>query len=86
MDPAANIESSFLHDIQLVAQDAKLFASLKNYVKKLLAQKKDETLMTKEEFFAEVDEALDQAKRGEVTQQLPGESVTDMLRRTGYVV
>ena len=42
--------------------------------------------MTKEEFFAEVDEALEQAKRGEVTRQLPGESVTDMLRRTGYVV
>lgn len=86
MDTVVNIESSFLHDIQLVAQDAKLFENLKKYVKKLLAKKKDETLMTKEEFFAEVDEALDQAKRGEVTQQLPGESVTDMLRRTGYVV
>lgn len=86
MNTAVNIESSFLHDIQLVAQDAQLFANLKNYVKKLLAKKKDESLMTKEEFFAEVEEALEQAKRGEVTRQLPGESVTDMLRRTGYVV
>ena len=30
------------------------------------AKKQDPTLMTKDEFFAKVDEALEQAKRGEV--------------------
>lgn len=85
MDAAANIESSFLHDIQLVAQDAKLFASLKNYVKKLLAQKKDETLMTKEEFFAKVDRAVAQAQRGEVYSMLPDENLDDFLLRTDNV-
>ena len=41
---------------------------LKNLVKEKKSKAKDETLMTKEEFFAEVDEALEQAKRGEVTR------------------
>ena len=33
--------------------------------KKRVKAKKDETLMTKEEFFAQVDEAREQIKRGE---------------------
>ena len=41
---------------------------------------KDPTLMTKDQFFARVDEA----ERGESHAMLPGENLTEFLRRRGY--
>ena len=41
--------------------------------------------MTKDEFFLKIDRSLEEAQNGHVTRQLPGESLTDMLRRTGYI-
>ena len=49
-----------------IADDETLMKKVLKYVKKLAATKKtDPTLMTKEEFFAQVDEAREQIKRGE---------------------
>ncbi|MBR6140978.1 MAG: surface protein [Bacteroidaceae bacterium] len=45
--------------------------------------KKDPTLMTKEEFFRHVDEALEQVKQGRVHRMLPDESLDDFLERVG---
>jgi uncharacterized short protein YbdD (DUF466 family) len=56
-----------------------------NYVKKLVKQKPDPTLMTKEEFFAKIERAEKQIEEGKYTTLLPGETVTDMLKRCGYV-
>ena len=44
---------------------------------------KDPTYMTKEEFFANVDEALEQVKQGRVHRMLPNESLDDFLKRVG---
>lgn len=44
-------------------------------------KKEDPTLMTKEEFFANVDEASEQARQGKVHRMLPGESLDDFLNR-----
>lgn len=50
-----------------IADDETLMKKVLKYVKKLAATKKaDPTLMTKEEFFARVDEALEQARQGRV--------------------
>ena len=50
-----------------IADDEMLMKKVLKYVKKLAATKKaDPTLMTKEEFFAHVDEALEQARQGRV--------------------
>ena len=50
-----------------IADDETLMNKVLKYVKKLAATKKaDPTLMTKEEFFARVDEALEQAREGRV--------------------
>ena len=50
-----------------IADDETLMKKVLKYVKKLAATKKaDPTLMTKEEFFAHVDEALEQARQGRV--------------------
>ena len=40
-----------------IADDETLMAKVLKYVKRLAAKKEDPTLMTKEEFFARVDEA-----------------------------
>ena len=70
----------------VIAEDEGLLKQALKYLKKLAAKKEDETLMTKDEFFARVDKAKAQYERGEYTTQLPGESVSDMLKRCGYAV
>ena len=69
-----------------IADNETLMRQLAKYLKKLVAKKDDPTLMTKEEFFARVDRAEEQYARGEYTTQLPGESLSDMLKRCGYAV
>ena len=69
-----------------IANDETLMAKLLKYAKKLAAQKNDPTLMTEEEFFAKVAEAEEQYERGEYTTLMPDESVSDMLKRSGYAL
>ena len=52
------------------------------YLRKLVAEKEaDPTLLTKEEFFARVDEAREQIRRGEGIEMLPDESLDEFLER-----
>ena len=67
-----------------IADDETLLAKVLKYVKKLAAKKTDPTLMTKEEFFAKLDEAERQIERGEYSVMLPGEDLTTHLKRLGY--
>ena len=68
-----------------IAEDEGLMTKLVKYVKKLVAQKKaDPTLMTKEEFFAKIEQAEQQIERGEYSVMLPDEDLTTHLRRMGY--
>lgn len=53
-------------DIGYIADDETLMRRLSKYVKRLAKEKADDpTLMTKEEFFARVDESREQIRRGE---------------------
>ena len=55
------------------------------YIRRLAKQMKDDpTCMSKEEYLAMLDRSEAQYARGEYTTLLPGESVTEMLRRSGY--
>lgn len=56
---------------------------LLKYVRKLAAKNNDPALMTKEEFFANVDEALEQAQKGQVHRMEPDESLDVFLKRVG---
>ena len=68
-----------------IADDETLMTKVLKYVKKLAAAKKaDPTLMTKEEFFANIDQAEQQIARGEYSVMLPGEDLSTHLRRLGY--
>ena len=49
-----------------IADDESLMEQLAKYLKKLVAKKNDSTCMTKEEFFARVDESLQQARQGKL--------------------
>ena len=74
--------------LQIISENESLMERAVKYLKKLAAakEKADSTLMTKEEFFAKIEKAEAQYARGEYTTQLPGESVSDMLKRCGYAV
>ena len=60
-----------------IADDEGLLRQALKYLKKLAAKKQDETLMTKEEFFARVDKA----KEGRSAAMMPNENLTEFLRR-----
>ena len=70
--------------IGTIADSEPLMKRLTKYVAKLVKEKNDPTLMTKEEFFAKIERGEEAYRRGECTRLRKGESVTDMLRRSGY--
>ncbi len=83
---SSEINAQIFRDMAEIADDEKLMKQLAKYLKKLVAKKNDPTLMTKEEFFHRVEEAEAQYARGEYTTQLPGESLSDMLKRCVYAL
>ena len=70
--------------IGAIADSESLMKRLTRYVTKLVKEKEDPTLMTKEEFFAKIEESERQIERGECHTMLPGEDLTAFLRRVGY--
>ena len=79
---AIEMNAELFRDLSIIAEDETLSARLMKYIKKLTATKKDPTLMTKEEFFARVDEA----KKGPSYRMLSNEDLTTFLRRLGHEV
>ena len=83
---ALQLNAELFRAMGKIADDETLMKKVLNYVKRLAAQKEDPTLMTKEEFFANIDRAEQQYARGEYTEMLPGETLSDMLKRCGYAL
>ena len=79
---AVQINAELFRTMGEIADDEGLMMKLLKYAKKLAAKKNDPTLMTKEEFFARVDEA----KKGPTFKMLPDEDLTSFLRRLGHEV
>lgn len=65
--------------IGAIADNELLMRRLSRYVKRLVKEKEDSTLMTKEEFFARIDEA----KKGPAYELLEGETIEDLIKRVG---
>jgi len=59
------ISTQILNDIKIIENDESKMQRLAKYVKRLLPKKEDDSLLTKEEFFAKIDRAIAQSKRGE---------------------
>lgn len=81
------MHTQLLQNIGYIADDEALMRRLTAYSKKLAKEKEaDSTLMTKEEYFAKIERAEQQAARGEYSVLLPGEDLTTHLRRLGYEI
>ena len=81
---AVELNAQIWRDMAEIADSEPLMKQLAKYLKRLVAKKQDETLMTKEEFFAKLDEAERQIERGQYSVMLPSEDLTTHLKRLGY--
>ncbi|MBQ9203023.1 MAG: hypothetical protein IJ155_02145 [Prevotella sp.] len=61
---AIQLNAEMYRALGQIADDVNLMEKALKYVKKLAAKKEDPTLMTKEEFFARVDEAREEIRQG----------------------
>lgn len=77
---AIQLNVEIYRTMSVIAEDEGLLKQALKYLKKLATKRQDETLMTKEEFFARVD----RAKQGKAVAMLPNENLTEFLRRQGY--
>ena len=81
---AIQLNAEILRNLGALAEDESMLKRVAKYLRKLVAEKEaDPTLMSKEEFFARVDEAREQIKRGEGVEMLPDESLDEFLNRVG---
>ena len=80
---AIQMNAELFRQLSVIAEDEGLMAKLLRYARRLTSTKPDPTLMTKQEFFANVDEALEQAKQGRVHRMQPSEALYDFLNRMG---
>lgn len=80
------LNAELLRQMSVIADDENYLRRALKYIRKLAAQKaeEDETLMTKDEYFAKIDRSLQQAKDGNVLRMLSDESLDDFMRRAGY--
>ncbi|MBQ3732514.1 MAG: hypothetical protein II859_00965 [Bacteroidales bacterium] len=71
------LNAEVLRNMSIIAEDENLLKRAAKYLRKLVAEKEDATLFTKEEFFARVDEA----KKGPTYKLEEGETIEDLLNR-----
>ena len=81
---AVQLNAEILRNLGALAEDENMLKRVAKYLRKLVSEKEaDPTLLSKEEFFARVDEAREQIKRGEGVEMLPDESLDEFLKRVG---
>ena len=80
------LNAQIWRDMGVLAESESMMKRVAKYLSKLVKEKKDPTLMTKEEFFAKIERAEQQSARGEGMKMLPGEDLATFLRRNGYDV
>ena len=71
-------------DIGSIADNESLMKRLARYVAKLVKEKENSAIMTKEEYMAKLERAAQESKNGEGMAMLPGENLSDFLKRNGY--
>lgn len=74
---AIQMNAEILRNMSIIAEDERLMKRVAKYLRKLVAEKQDPTLFTKEDFFARIDKA----KEGPSYELKDGESITDLIER-----
>ena len=80
---AVQLNAELFRQLSIIAEDESMMAKLLKYAKKLTAKKEDDTLVSKEEFMASLERGEEEYRQGLCVRLQPGESVSDMLRRSG---
>lgn len=79
------LSTQMFRDLGVIAEDEGMMKRAARYLRKLAKELTDDpTKMSKEEFFAMLDEREQAYERGEYSEMLPGEDLTAHLRRLGY--
>lgn len=60
----ANMNAEILRNLGTLAEDENMLNRVAKYLRKLVKEKEDPTLMSKEEFFAKIDEAKREYEEG----------------------
>ena len=75
------LNAQIWRDMGTIARDDGMMLRVAKYLRKVVKEMaSDPTLMTKEEFYARIDEA----KKGPTYRMLPDEDLTTFLKRQGY--
>ena len=61
---AIEMNAELLRNMSIIAEDENLLKRAVKYLRKLVAEKEDPTLMTEEEFFARIDTAEEEIAEG----------------------
>lgn len=61
---AIQLNAEILRNLGTLAEDESMLKRVAKYLRKLVAEKEDPTLMTKEEFFARIDKAEKEIAEG----------------------
>ena len=77
------MNAELFRQLSIIAENESMMTKLLRYAKKLTAKKEDETLISKEEFMASLERGEEEYRQGRCVRLQPGESVSDMLRRSG---
>ena len=80
---ALQLNAELLRELSVIVEDETLLTKALKYIKKLTAKKNDPTLMSKEEFFRNLDEAERDIANGKGIEMLPDETLDDLLKRVG---
>ena len=76
------LNADILRNLGIIAEDETTLAKVAKYIRRVAKQMtEDPTCMSKEEYFARLDEA----EKGPTYRMLPNETLDDMLKRLGYV-
>ena len=77
------LREELFREINPILDDEGLLLKLLKYTIKLTATKADDTLVDKEEFMDSLERGEEEYRQGKCVRLLQGESVTEMLRRSG---
>ena len=83
MNTSLSLDSDFLRNLSIIAEDKDLLSKAVKYIRRLAAKKADPTLMSKEEFIAKIEKAELDYSQGNTYAMLPGESFSDFRNRIG---
>ena len=79
---ALQLNADIYQNLAVLSEDQSMLNKAAKYIRRLAKQMtEDPTCMSKEEFFARVDEAREEIRQGKGVRMLPNESLDDFLKR-----